>query len=393
MARLGIFIKTKLLFDNQLASWLVDENTPNGLKENAMEKLGISATHFKETTDTVPNEVKKEYGYKSNSRVPYSLVLIEDGAPYALADSYNSWNLYLGFSQEIIDCGVDKIFYKKFLPFSTVLFNMEERGIKVDVEKLEQMGVDMQADIEDLQYKIFELSGVEFNIGSSDQKAMILFGYDKYELDFDDYLHADGNEKVLKKYKSSNDSAKEKMEKDYNAKKYSKERTAILDKSFRFKVLKSTPAGAPSCDSDTIDLLARMNFKNKRKQEGVEMCKYLLEYSKLAKLKTAFVDGIRDKLYDDGRCHPSFNQTGTDSGRISCSEPNLQQLPNADEEDKYQIRDCFIGSYNEEYGEDDDIISIDYSNLEVRVMAHFSKDKGLLDAFEKGVDLHGNTAK
>ena len=393
MARLGIMIRTKMLFDNQLASWLVDENTPNGLKENAMEKLGILATHFKETTDTVPNDVKKDFGYASNSKVPYSLVLIEDGAPYALADSFNSWNLYLGFSQEIVDQGVDKIFYKKYMPFSTVLFNMEERGIKVDVEKLQQMGVDMQADIDELQYKIYELAGVEFNIGSSDQKAMILYGYDKYELDFQDYLNADGNEKVYEKYHNSDAKKQEKMEKDYNAKKYDKERERILGSSFGFKVTNKTKAGAPSTDSDTIENLSRMQFKTKRKQEGVEMCQYLLEYSKLAKLKTAFVDGIQDKLYDDGRCHPSFNQTGTDSGRISCSEPNLQQLPNADEEDKYQIRDCFIGSWNEKYGVNNDIISIDYSNLEVRVIAHFSKDKGLLDAFEHGVDLHGNTAK
>ena len=391
MSRIGIYIKTKLLFDTMLASWLCDENTPNGLKENSMEKMGILAEHFVETVNTVPNEVKKAFGYKANARVPYSLVLISDGAPYALADSFNTWELYLGFVKEIEDMGVDKIFYKKYIPFMVVLFNMEERGITVDVEKLEQMGVDMQADIDELMYKIYELSGVEFNIGSSDQKAMILYGYDKYELEYSEYLKE--NDKARETYYHSDAKKKKKMEDDYNAKKYDKERLAILNNSFQFKVTHKTKGGAPSTDNDTLARLAKMPFKTKRKQEGVEMCKLMLEYAKLAKLKSAFVDGLLEQLYEDGKCHPSFKQLGTDSGRISCSEPNLQQIPNAEEDDKYQIRDCFIGSYNEEYGVDNDIISIDYSNLEVRVIAHFSKDKGLLKAFEEGVDLHGNTAK
>src|SRR5699024_9500873 len=110
------------------------------------------------------------------------------------------------------------------------------------------------------------------------------------------------------------------------------------------------------------------------------------------KLKSAFVDGLLEQLYEDGKAHPSFHPVGTDSGRISCSSPNLMQMPNAKDSDKYQIRDCFIGKLREN-GQRDHIISVDYSNLEVRVMAHFSKDPALLSAFAEGKDLHGNTAK
>lgn len=390
--RLGITIKTKLLFDIMLASWLCDENTPNGLKENATEKMGIAAEHFVEVVNSVPAKVKRDYGLKSNAKAPYSLVLIDDGAPYALADSFNTWELYLGFVKELEDVGMDKIFYKKYIPFSTVLFNMEERGVNVDVDKLMQMGEDMQRDMDELMYKIFEISGVEFNVGSADQKAMILYGYDKYELEFEDFIKT-ADAKTLDKWNKADDKKRAEMEKSYNEKKNSPERKRILEKNFGFKVTKKTDGGAPSTDADTIEALSTKSFKVKRKNDGVEMCRYMLEYSKLDKLKGTFVNGIIEKLYEDGRCHPNFNQIGTDSGRISCSEPNLQQLPNAEEEDKYQIRDCFIGSFNEAYGKDDDIISIDYSNLEVRVIAHFSKDKGLLQAFEDGVDLHGNTAK
>jgi DNA polymerase-1 len=194
--------------------------------------------------------------------------------------------------------------------------------------------------------------------------------------------------------------------------------------SFNFKVISKTDGGAPQTNKDVLWKLSLMNFSNKRKREGVEACKLLLVYSKLAKLNSAFITGLlgdlnsdgtysNSKLYDDGKAHPNFNIIGTDSGRISCSEPNLQQLPKADEEDKYQIRSLFIGS---EYVADEDgnylmpydvftgvpndnyelkrmkIIAIDYSNLEIRVNAHFSEDPNLLDMFAKGDDVHGSTA-
>ena len=118
-----------------------------------------------------------------------------------------------------------------------------------------------------------------------------------------------------------------------------------------------------------------------------------MEYKKLAKLKSAFVDGLLEQIYEDGKAHPSFNIVGTDSGRISCSSPNLMQLPNASDEDKYQIRDVFVGEMDKSTNKRKHIISIDYSNLEVRVIAHFSQDENLISAFLDGKDLHGNTAK
>ena len=98
MKRIGIEIKTTDLFDTMLASWLCNENTPNGLKDNSLEKMGLKQTHFAEATATVPNEVKKQFGFKANSRVTFDLVLIEDGAPYAIADAFYTYCLYLGFT-------------------------------------------------------------------------------------------------------------------------------------------------------------------------------------------------------------------------------------------------------------------------------------------------------
>ena len=185
MKRIGIDVKSRNVFDGMLASWLCNENTPNGLKDNSTEKMGVAQEHFAEATATVPNEVKKQFGFKANSKVTFDLVLIEDGAPYAISDAFYTWCNCIGFEKELEDEQMDKIYYRMYIPFMFVLFNMEEQGVTVDVPKLKQMGIDMQKDLDDLQYQIYELAGVEFNIGSSQQKAEILFGWTKDAKPFD----------------------------------------------------------------------------------------------------------------------------------------------------------------------------------------------------------------
>ena len=392
LKRIGITVKTRDVFDGMLASWLCNENTPNGLKENTEEKMGIPQTHFKETTETVPNEVKKAYGYKANSKVTFDLVLIKDGAPYAIADAFYTWCNCLGFEELLIKEEMDKIYYKMYIPFLFVLFEMEEQGITVDVEKLKQMGIDMQDDLDDLQYKIYELAGVEFNIGSSQQKAELLFGYQKERK----AVALDKLPKYLQQAYKDKDYSLLK-EKGYDVEErriYKSNGSSILDHSFGFTPTATTNSGVPSTDSDAIWRLSQKVYKkvNKRKQQGVEMCKLMLEYSKLAKLKTAFVDGILEQVYEDGKAHPSFNQIGTDSGRLSCSKPNLQQLPKAEEDDKYQIRSVFIGSMNPKTGKRNKIIALDYHNLEMVCLTHFSGDKNLSEMFANDDDAHGSTA-
>ena len=360
LTRVGINIRTTKLFDVMLASWLCNENTPNGLKENSHEKMGVDQTHFKEVTDSIPNDVKKKFGYKANQKVhDFGLVTIEDGHMYALYDAFYTWCLALGFRKELEDEKMDKIYYKVNIPFLITLYKMEERGVTVDIERLEQMGEDMQHDLDDLQYRIYELAGVEFNITSSQQKAELLFGWEKPP------------SKTGKDTRNHH----------------------LLEVSFEFKPTSATKSGNPSTDSDAIWRISQMSYKNnRRKQQGVEMCKLMLEYSKLSKLKTAFVDGILEQMYEDGKVHPSFNQIGTDSGRISCSKPNLQQLPKANDDDKYQIRSVFIGSVDEVTGKRNKIIALDYHNLEMVCLTYFSHDKNLSEMFANDDDAHGSTA-
>ena len=432
LKRIGVRVATRDVFDGMLASWLCDENTPNGLKENSDMKLHISQEHFKEATETVPNEIKKKFGFKANSKVTFDLVLIDDALVYVCGDAFYTWCNCLGYEKELVEQGMDVIYYNMYIPFLFVLFEMEEQGVCVDIDRLTQMGADMEQDLDEIQYRVFELAGVEFNLGSSQQKAEILFGYRKP----DTPVVSDGKKKapawitdLIDKFKSGEISEQECRDELDKKGYYADEKGKIFKRanvnenilahSFNFSPIGETGSGAPSTDSDTIWRLSQKTYSNiqKRKQQGVEMCGLLMEYSKIAKLKTAFVDGILEQLYSDGKAHPSFNQIGTDSGRLSCSKPNLQQLPKADEDDKYQIRDVFIGSeyvadaytgdyiadfdkFDPELLDNDDriyvdrkhIIAIDYHNLEMVCLTHFSGDKNLSEMFANDDDAHGSTA-
>lgn len=428
LKRIGISVATRDVFDGMLASWLCDENTPNGLKENSATKLLVAQEHFKEATSTVPKEVKKKFGYKANAKVTFDLVLVKDALPYVCGDALYTWCNCLGYEKELIDQGMDTIYYNMYIPFLFVLFEMEEQGVSVDIERLEQMGKDMKKDLDSLQYQIYELSGVEFNIDSLQQKAEILFGYRKPDIPVMGDKAPKWIPDLIQKFKKKQVSEQEVRDTLEKKGFYADDKGRIFKKanvnenlikhSFNFSILGYTESGAPSTDSDTVWRLSQKTYKSKvakRKQQGVEMCKLMLEYSKIAKLKTTFVDGILEQLYDDGKVHPSFNQIGTDSGRLSCNNPNLQQLPKADEDDKYQIRDVFIGSkyvadaytgeyiadlsdFDSEFNNDKiyvdrkHIIAIDYHNLEMVCLTHFSGDKNLSEMFANDDDAHGSTA-
>lgn len=396
MARIGITIKTKDVFDTMIASWLCDENSPNGLKENSQYYLGVDQTHFKEVTSLVSKEIKKEFGLKANSKVTFDLVLIDDGAPYALDDAFYTWELYRGFLCLLEEEKMDKIFFKVYAPFIHTLFKMEETGVVVDVDRLDEMEQDIDADVEQLKYDMFDIAGVEFNPSSNAQLAELLFGYvaDSKEVNL-----AKQPKIVQKMFEEGDDEAL--AERGLCIREVDSRRNglfkitgtpALQKASFRFRAISTTPSGAPQTNADVFWQMSKLEFKTKRKREGVELCKLLLDYKKLDKLKSAFITGLKEQLYDDGKAHPSFNIIGTDSGRLSCSNPNLQQLPKADEEDKYQIRSLFIGSVDPVTKKRKKIVALDFSNLEMRVLTHFSEDQNLLKMFLNDEDSHGSTA-
>lgn len=401
LKRIGISIATKDFFDTMLASWLLDENTPNGLKQITSDNLNVPQTHFGEVINNVPAEVKKEFGLKATNKATFDLTLIDESAFYALDDPFYTYYNYMYLLDELEKDGMDKIYFKKMIPFMIVLFNMEERGITVDRESLDEMNVNITKDMENLLYDMTEILGVEFNPNSNQQLQAILFGYVKDIKKPDEVNPKKGIspiQEIRKKYEGKKNWTEEKIQKKI-ADLWAKYDETIggwkvfVENGFDFKPTSTTSAGAPSTDSGSLWTLSHKEYKVKRKREGVEFCSLLLEYKRLAKLKSAFIDGLESQLYDDGKAHCSFNQIGTTSGRISCSSPNLQQLPKAHgDEDNYAIRKLFIGSIDPITKKRKKIIAVDYSNLEIRCTAHLSGDPLLLDMFAHGKDIHGTTA-
>lgn len=371
MKRIGIDIKSTDLWDGMIMSWLCDENSANGLKENTKMIWGEMPREFTEVTGLVTPERRKENGLKANSRVPFSLVDIEDGALYAIDDAFNTFRNYVYLMDKLEEEGMVKIYCKMYKKFLRTLYNMEERGVIVDRERLTEMKSEIKEDLEQLMYDMIEMVGVEFNPSSNQHLAELLFGYD-------------GS-------KNPNDT--------------------LINNSFKFKPETVTGSGMPQTGNGVLQKILKRSYSDKRRVKGQEFIKNLLSYKKLNKLYTAFILGIDELIYPDGKVHPNCNIIGTDSGRISMSEPNLQQLPKAKDEDKYQIRSLFIGS---EYVADDEdgtfvseledysgvpetirrkkIIALDYSNLEMRVLTHFSEDENLLEMFRNKHDSHGSTA-
>lgn len=328
LKRIGISIATKDFFDTMLASWLLDESTPNGLKQITSDNLNVPQTHFGEVINNVPAEVKKEFGLKATNKATFDLTLIEESAFYALDDPFYTYYNYMYLLDELEKDGMDKIYFKKMIPFMIVLFNMEERGITVDREALDEMDVNITKDMENLLYDMTEILGVEFNPNSNQQLQAILFGYVKDIKKPDEVNLKKGLspiQEIREKYEGKKNWTEERIQKKIADlwEKYDEtmgEWKVFVENGFDLKPTSTTSAGAPSTDSASLWTLSHKEYKVKRKREGVEFCSLLLEYKRLAKLKSAFIDGLESKLYDDGKAHCSFNQIGTTSGRISCIE-------------------------------------------------------------------------
>ena len=112
LARIGINIQTNNLIDTMILSWICDENAPKGLKENSQRILGIDQTHFADVLATVTSEQKKAVGLKASNKATYDLISVENGAPYALADSYYTFELYKHYLCELEKEGMEKIYFK-----------------------------------------------------------------------------------------------------------------------------------------------------------------------------------------------------------------------------------------------------------------------------------------
>jgi DNA polymerase-1 len=207
-------------------------------------------------------------------------------------------------------------------PLVHVLSRVEQNGAKIDKDKLKEHSKELSEKIADLTTQAYKISGAEFNLDSPKQLLEVL--YEKLKL----------------------------------------------------PVLKKTPKGQPSTNEETLQRLS----------EEYELPKIILQYRTLAKLKSTYTDSlIRIENPVSKRIHTSYQQAITSTGRLSSTEPNLQNIPIKTAEGR-RIREAFVPDKN------NILISADYSQIELRIMAHLSKDKNLTNAFNKGLDVHSATA-
>lgn len=260
---------------------------------------------------------------KGKNQISMECVSVEDATPYACDDAFATLEL-TKYWQNILDEKELKLLYDVEVPLALVLAQMEYDGVCVDVEYLNKFSTELSSKIQDLENKIFEIAGVTFNVNSPKQVGEVLF-----------------------------------------------DKLGITAKKKRGKSAYSTSA----------DVLEELACDNK-------ICEYLLEHRQFSKLRSTYTDALPLLISrKDGRIHTSYNQTVTTTGRLSSSNPNLQNIPTRTEEGN-KIRQAFV-SHNREEGL---LLSADYSQIELRLMAHISRDDNLIEAFCSGEDIHTNTA-
>ena len=255
------------------------------------------------------------------NRIGFDEVPVDVATRYAAEDADVALRLCDQLGQQVDDAGLTKLYRDMEIALVPVLAQMEFVGVMVDTAHLKKLGQEFHQRLVDIENQAFALIGAPINLGSPKQLAYLFF------------------------------------------------------EKLGYPAVKKTKTGY-STDQEVLETLART----------YELPKVILEHRLLSKLKSTYVDALpKMVLPQDGRLHTSFNQTGTATGRLSSSDPNLQNIPIRSEDGK-RIRQAFTAPPGWE------IISADYSQIELRIMAHLSEDELFIDAFVRGEDIHRRTA-
>ena len=250
-------------------------------------------------------------------------VLIEDAVPYACEDADITLMAYELLEPKLQEGGLDRLFKEVEIPLIPVLVNMEMFGICVERERLKAASKDFERQLDAMEDRIYAIAGESFNIKSHKQLGRILF--EKLKLPI--------QKKTKKKTGYSTD----------------------------------------------VEVLTTLSVEH-------ELPALVLHYRSLSKLKSTYADALVDLIHPEThRIHTSYNQTVTATGRLSSSDPNLQNIPIRTEEGR-KIRAAFVPQKGWT------ILSADYSQIELRLLAHYSEDPILVEAFEKDEDIHTRTA-
>jgi len=265
----------------------------------------------------------EEVAGKGAKQLTFNQVAIEQAAPYAAEDAAVSLRLHESLWPKLQAVpSLSGLYESLELPLIPVLSRIERNGAQVDRQKLADQSHELSQRLDALETQAHEMAGETFNLGSPKQLGQILF--EKLEL----------------------------------------------------PVLKKTPKGAPSTAEDVLAELAL----------DYPLPAVLMEYRSLSKLKSTYTDKLPEMISAvSGRVHTSYHQAVTATGRLSSSDPNLQNIPIRTEEGR-RIRQAFCAPKGFK------IVAADYSQIELRIMAHISQDAGLLHAFSEDLDVHSATA-
>jgi DNA polymerase-1 len=256
-------------------------------------------------------------------QITFDRVDIEPAAQYAAADADMTGQLRSSFERPVHDEGFGKLLNDMEMPLMPVLVTMQRHGIKMEAGVLHEMSRDLNEQMHTVETELYQSIGHTVNINSPQQLSDLLF------------------------------------------------------KELGLPHSKRTKTGY-STDANSLEGLKGMH----------PVVDNILEYRQISKLKSTYVDALPEMINPrTGRIHTSYNQTGSATGRISSSDPNLQNIPIRTEAGR-QVRRAFVAQDAPDWF----LFSADYSQIELRVLAHMSQDPGLLDAFRRGEDIHSATA-
>ena len=265
----------------------------------------------------------EEIAGKGKNQLTFNQIPLEKAAEYAAEDADVTMKLQQVLWEKLSkEPSLEKLFKEMELPLLGVLSRMERRGVLIDSDALFLQSNEIANRLSELEEQAYVLAGQPFNLASTKQLQEILF--DKLGL----------------------------------------------------PVIQKTPKGTPSTNEEVLEELA---FSH-------ELPKVLVEHRGLSKLKSTYTDKLPQMVNPQtGRVHTSYHQAVTATGRLSSSDPNLQNIPIRNEEGR-RIRQAFIAR------EGFTVVAADYSQIELRIMAHLSQDQGLINAFTQGKDIHRSTA-
>ncbi len=260
---------------------------------------------------------------KGKKQLTFNQISLEEAVPYAAEDADITMQLHHVLHEKLAEIpSLLKVYTDIEQPLSEVITRIEQNGVSIDSAMLQKQGQEVDATLQQLEKQAFESAGEVFNLSSPKQIQQILF--EKQEI----------------------------------------------------PVIRKTPKGQPSTAEDVLEELA----------ETYELPRIILEHRGLNKLKSTYLDRLPEEInLHTGRVHTSYHQAVASTGRLSSSQPNLQNIPIRSKEGR-KIREAFVAEG------DNKIMALDYSQIELRIMAHLSQDNSLIDAFKQGKDVHKATA-